>query len=87
MSVIRRCVKNMSYAIANSRAMDGLAPGTVITYKTAPWVIGLTIANVVVYAFIIVMAAYMVLRARDAKRYPEKYAQPKPRKAHTEIPR
>lgn len=86
-SVIRRCVKNMSYAIANSRAMDGLAPGTVITYKTAPWVIGLTIANVVVYAFIIVMAAYMVLRARDAKRYPEKYAQPKPRKAHTEIPR
>lgn len=86
-SVIRRCVKNMSYAIVNSRAMDGLAPGTVITYRTAPWVIGLTIANVVVYAFIIVMAVYMVLRARDAKRHPEKYIQPKVRKIDAENPR
>jgi beta-glucosidase len=72
-SVIRRCVKNMSYAIVNSRAMNGIAPGSIIAYKTAPWIIGLTMANILVYAFIVTMIVIMVLRMRDSKRHSEKY--------------
>jgi beta-glucosidase len=74
-TVIRRAVKNMCYAIANSRAMDGIAPGTIITYKTSPWKIGLAAANVVVYSFIIFMIVVMVRRTRDSKKHPENYKQ------------
>jgi beta-glucosidase len=74
-SVIRRSVKNMSYTIVNSRAMNGIAPGTIITYKTAPWIIGLTVANIAVYTFIAAMIAIIILRTRNSKKYPEKYRQ------------
>lgn len=32
-ATLRRAVKDMSYAIVNSRAMDGIAPGTRISYR------------------------------------------------------
>ena len=43
---IRKALKNMLYMTANSNAMNHVAPGTIISYTTSPWRIGLTIANI-----------------------------------------
>lgn len=80
-ATIKRAVKNMSYSIVNSRAMNDVAPGTTITYKTSPWKIGLWISNIFVIALIILMAFIMVRRTKDAKEHPENYKLPKQKKA------
>ena len=41
---LRRAVKNICYAYANSNLMQGLVPGTVVCYGMAPW-------RMMVYAF------------------------------------
>lgn len=79
-AVIKRAVKNMCYAIVNSRAMNDVAPGTTITYKMSPWKIGLWIANIFTAALIIIMAFVMVQRTKDAKVHPENYKLPKTKK-------
>lgn len=80
-ATIRRAVKNMCFAIANSRAMDGLAPGSRVTYRTSPWVIWLTAADIAVGLFAVIMIVVMILRTRDAKAHPEKYRPAKTKKA------
>ena len=84
-SVIRRAVKNMCYSIANSRAMDGIAPGTTITYTTSPWRIGLRAFDIAVAVFAVAMVVVMVLRTRDAKAHPEKYAPAKARRKKASV--
>lgn len=79
-SVIRRAVKNMCYSIANSRAMNGFAPGTVVTYKTSPWKIWLTVADVLVGLFVVTMIAVMIRRTKDSKVHPENYMAAKEKK-------
>ena len=76
-AAIRRAVKNMCYAIANSRAMEGVAPGTVVTYKTSPWKIWLTVGDVLAAVFAVVMIFVMVKRTKHAKAHPELYASAK----------
>ncbi|WP_161522202.1 glycoside hydrolase family 3 protein [Bifidobacterium aemilianum] len=76
-SVIRRAVKNMSYAIVNSHTMNGLAPGTEITYRTSPWKIWLAGADALVLVFALAMAVVMVRRTKDSRLHPDRY---KPRK-------
>ena len=39
----------------------------------SPWMIGLIVANVVVYAFVVGMATYVVIRVVKAKKHPEQY--------------
>lgn len=80
-AVIKRAVKNMCYAIANSRAMNDVAPGTTITYTTSPWKIGLWISNIATAALILIMAFVMVRRTNDAKAHPENYKPAKVKKA------
>ncbi len=46
--VFRRAVKNICYSYANSNLMQGLAPGAVVRYKTAPWERTLWAADLVV---------------------------------------
>lgn len=79
-SVVRRAVKDMCYSIANSNRMNGMAPGTMISYRTSPWKIGLVVANVVVAVFAVGMVVVMVRRTRDARMHPERYKAPKPRR-------
>lgn len=79
-SVIRRAVKNMCYSIANSRAMNGLAPGTVITYKTSPWKIWLAAGDTIIGLFIVIMIVVMVRRTKDSKAHPELYKPLKKKK-------
>ncbi|MBT1170667.1 glycoside hydrolase family 3 protein [Bifidobacterium sp. SO4] len=79
-STIRRAVKDMSYAIVNSRTMNGIAPGTQITYKTSPWKIWLGAADAVIAVFTLGMAVVMIRRTRDAKAHPERYKVRKARR-------
>lgn len=76
-SVVRRAVKDMCYAIANSNRLNGMAPGTTIEYETSPWKIGLAASNVIVAVFAIGMVVIMIRRTRDAKAHPELYKAPK----------
>lgn len=70
---MREAVHHIAYMVANSSNMQGVAPGEMVSYGMSPWAIGLTVANVVVYLFIIVMAVYAVIRVRDSKKHPENY--------------
>ena len=79
-ATIKHAVKDMSYAIVNSRAMNDVAPGTTITYKMSPWKVGLWISNISVAVLIVLMAFVMVRRTKDAKIHPENYKLPKSKK-------
>ena len=70
---IRRAVHNIAFAVANSRVMNGTAPGAIIYYETAPWQIVLIVVNVVVYLLLAAGVVWMVVRTLDAKKHPEKY--------------
>lgn len=72
---MREAVHHIAYMVANSSNMQGVAPGEVVSYGMSPWAIGLMIANIVVYAFIVAMVVYAVLRVRDSKKKPEKYKE------------
>lgn len=72
---IRRAVHNIAFAVANSRVMDGTAPGAIIYYDVSPWVTVLTIVNVVVYVAIAVVSTLAVLRTIDSKKHPENYKE------------
>lgn len=80
-SVIRRAVKNMSYMVANSRAMDGIAPGSSVKYATSPWRIGLGIFDAAVVAGLAALVATNVRRAKDAREHPENYQPDEVKKA------
>lgn len=70
---MRDAVHNIAYMIANSNAMQGVAPGSVVYYTMSPWAICLLVANIVIDAFVLVMIVLIVLRALDAKKRPENY--------------
>ena len=70
---IRRAVHDIAFAVVNSSAMQGVAPGSMIYYDMSPWAIILMIANIVVYALILAGLVWIALRLVDARRHPEKY--------------
>lgn len=76
-ATLRRAVKDMSYAIVNSRAMDGIAPGTRISYRISLWKIWLYSADAAVAILAIGMTVVMIRRTKHAKANPDLY---KPRK-------
>lgn len=70
---IRRAIKNISYAYANSNLMQDVAPGAVMSYSVSPWKVGVWIFNIVVLSFSVFMVITMLYRSRDEKENPEKY--------------
>lgn len=70
---IRRAVHNIAFAVANSRVMQGVAPGAIISYDMSPWMVGLITANIVVYSLIVAGIVWCVLRTIDEKKHPERY--------------
>lgn len=80
-TAIRTAVKNMCYTIVNSRAFDGVAPGTTFHYKMSPWRVALYTGDAIAAAFIIIMVVVMVLRTKKAKEHPELFKAPKEKKA------
>ncbi len=72
-NALRTAVHNICFTVANSNAMNGIAPGSLITYGLAPWQIGLLIVDIVVGVSILISILYIIYRARDEKKNPEKY--------------
>ena len=71
---LRNASKNVLYAIVHSNGMQGIAPGSIINTSLAGWQIVLIIANIVIYAAIAGGIVWIVLRALDARKHPERYA-------------
>ena len=74
---LQNATHEMCYMVANSNAMNGVAPGAKITYSFAPWEVGCAIGigvTGVLFATVIVLS---VMRVRDEKRNPDKYATKK----------
>lgn len=74
---IRNALHNICYATVNSNIMQGAAPGAVVYYRMSPWAVWLLVFNILIYAFVIVMTVFIVRRALDTKKHPEKYKSSK----------
>ncbi len=67
--MFRRIMHNVGYTVANSSAMQGVAPGTVFRYATSPWVFYLQLPVDLVLSLVIAGAiAWIVVRAVLDKR-------------------
>jgi beta-glucosidase len=71
----------MCYSIVNSRAFEGVAPGTTFSYKMSPWRVALYTGDAIAAIFIVVMIAVMVLRTKKSKEHPELFKAPKEKQA------
>lgn len=79
-SSYRRAVKNIAYATVNSNAMNGIATGSIISYKMSPWAIWLTVGDVLVGVTVAGLVAWYVFRILDEKKRPDDYAKSKKKK-------
>ena len=59
---IRTAYHNVFYTIANSSAMQGVAPGTIITYKPNGWRVAFWILDAVLGTFLVCGTAWVVYR-------------------------
>ncbi len=59
---LRNAFHNVFYTIANSNAMQGIAPGTIITYKTSGWRIMFYIVDGVLGTFFVAGTAWVLVR-------------------------
>ncbi len=75
LNVTRNAVKHIAYMVVNSNAMQGVAPGVIVSYSISPWRLGLWLFNLAVYIFAAIMAVLMVLRTKDCHKNPERYRQ------------
>lgn len=59
---IRTAYHNVFYTIANSNAMQGIAPGTIITYKPSGWRVAFSILDAVLGTFLVCGTSWVVYR-------------------------
>ena len=72
---LRRAMKNVAYAVANSNMMQGVAPRSITKFETSPWVYWLVAGDVIVALAVLVMAIVTIRRVKDEKKNPEKYSK------------
>ena len=72
-NVMRNAIHNIAYTAVNSNAMQGVAPGSVLARKTAPWRYILVVVNVILIGLIGFIVFSIVRRTRDEKANPDKY--------------
>ncbi len=65
---IRKAIKNMCYTVTNSNAMNGIAPGTTISYTMSPWKIWMIVGVSVWSVATLVGVGWVVVRTRKYKR-------------------
>lgn len=70
---MRRALHHISYTVANSARMQGIAPGSIVYYDVSPWVIWLTVLNIIIWLAIVAILTLIVLRTVHENRHPEKY--------------
>ncbi len=61
--LLRRSIKNVSYVLANSNLMQGVAPGSCIYYSAAPWMVWLIVADVLIGIAVAAMGVLLVMRS------------------------
>ena len=61
---LRQACHNILYTVAHSHAMNGIVPGTIISYTAAPWETGLLIADVAVGVLLLAGVIWVVVRVR-----------------------
>lgn len=69
---LQNSAKYLLFNIANSNAMEGLAPGGAVYYKMSPWQVWLNVAWVVVAVVTVVAVVVNVLVAKDVIKLKEK---------------
>lgn len=69
----REAIHHIAFQIANSNAMQGVAPGAIVYYDMSPWKVLLIVGNVIAYTLIAGGIVWIVLRALREKKYPEQY--------------
>ncbi|MCI8547177.1 MAG: hypothetical protein HFJ44_08165 [Clostridia bacterium] len=70
---LQKATKDMCYMVANSNAMNGVAPGSVIKYGLAPWEAGCIAADIITGALLLVVIGVTVYKVNDKKKQPERY--------------
>lgn len=63
-AAIRRAYKNMCYTVANSNAMQGVAPGSIVKYSLAWWQILVIVIDVLAGLFLVCGIVVVVRRNR-----------------------
>lgn len=76
-SVMRNAIHNIAYTVVNSNAMQGVAPGSVVTRATSPWKYLRLVISIVLALLIAGGILLIVRRSRDEKIHPNLYKQPK----------
>ena len=74
---MRTAIHNLAYAVANSNAMQGVAPGSVVTVSTSPWVFLFAGIEAVIVALVALGVWRMRKRAKDELAHPELYKRGK----------
>ena len=64
---LQKATKDMCYMVANSNAMNDVAPGSVITYGIAPWELGCAIALGISAALLIAAVTATAVKAKKEK--------------------
>ncbi|MBF0817701.1 beta-glucosidase [Microbacterium paludicola] len=63
-SNIRNATHNILYTVANSNAMNGMAPGATLTYHMAGWEVGVLIGTIVLALLVVAALVWMIRRTR-----------------------
>ncbi|MEQ2442979.1 glycoside hydrolase family 3 N-terminal domain-containing protein [Pseudoflavonifractor sp. CLA-AP-H29] len=64
---LRESCHDILYTVVHSNAMNGIVPGTIISYTAAPWETGLMIADVVVAVLLVAGVAWVIIRVKKNK--------------------
>ena len=71
MQNLRKACHNILYTVAHSHAMNGIVPGTIISYTAAPWEGWLSTANIAVGILLAAGVVWVIIRVskhREKKR-------------------
>ena len=74
---MRKALHNIGYAVANSNALQGMAPGSAAVTATSPWKYGVAAFDAAALLLVAGGAALMVRRTRDEREHPERYKRGK----------
>lgn len=64
---LRKSAHNILYAVVNSNAMNGIVPGTMISYTMATWEKVLIAADILVALFLLAGISWVIIRVRKNK--------------------
>ena len=73
--VYRNMLHNIAYTLANSNAMQGVAPGSIVYYDISPWKIGAIVGVCCGAVLTAGGIGWNIWRTLDEKRHPEKYTR------------